>query len=329
MMPEVQAKYYEKLPNKRVKCHLCPLECGINPGKSGICRLRTNIDGELIATGYGQVVSLTIDPMEKKPLYHFKPGKPILSTGPNGCNFKCPFCQNWTISQEKSHTKYISPEQLIALADRNGSVGVAFTYTEPLVWFEYVYDCARLLKEKGLDVVLVSNGYISEDPARELFPLVDAVDIDLKSASKDFYRKVCHGDLDDVLRTIKIAVEHDIEVELTNLLIPGENDSDADLESIVDIVADINPLIPFHISRYFPNYKYNKPPTTISTLNRAVKIARRKLAYVYPGNYIDNSDTKCPDCGRVLIKRDGYYINLPDGAIEQCPGCGREVDIIW
>jgi pyruvate formate lyase activating enzyme len=329
MMPEVQAKYYEKLPNKRVKCHLCPLECGINPGKSGICRLRTNIDGELIATGYGQVVSLTIDPMEKKPLYHFRPGKSILSTGPNGCNFKCPFCQNWTISQEKSHTEYVSPEKLIALADRNGSVGVAFTYTEPLVWFEYVYDCARLLKEKDLDVVLVSNGYINEEPARELFPLVDAVDIDLKSASKDFYKKVCHGDLDDVLRTIKIAVEYNIEVELTNLIIPGENDSDADLESIVDIVADINPLIPFHISRYFPNYKYNKPPTPISTLNKAVKIARRKLAYVYPGNYINNSDTKCPDCGRVLIKRDGYYINLPDGAIEQCPGCGREVDIIW
>ncbi|OQX91410.1 MAG: AmmeMemoRadiSam system radical SAM enzyme [candidate division Zixibacteria bacterium 4484_95] len=328
-MPNIQAKYYEKLPNKRVKCHLCPLECGIDPGKSGICRLRTNIDGELIATGYGQVVSLAIDPMEKKPLYHFRPGKPILSTGPNGCNFKCPFCQNWTISQEKSHTEYVSPEQLLTLADRNGSVGVAFTYTEPLVWFEYVYDCSRLLKEKGLDVVLVSNGFINEEPARELFPFVDAVDIDLKSASKDFYRKVCRGNLDDVLRTIKIAVEYDIEVELTNLLIPDENDSDVDLENIVDIVADISPLIPFHISRYFPNYKYTKPPTSISTLNRAVEIARRKLAYVYPGNYIDNSDTKCPDCGQILIKREGYHIDLPNGAVEQCPRCGREVDIIW
>ncbi len=272
---------------------------------------------------------MAIDPMEKKPLYHFRPGKPILSTGPNGCNFKCPFCQNWTISQEKSHTEYVSPEQLLTLADRNGSVGVAFTYTEPLVWFEYVYDCSRLLKEKGLDVVLVSNGFINEEPARELFPFVDAVDIDLKSASKDFYRKVCRGNLDDVLRTIKIAVEYDIEVELTNLLIPDENDSDVDLENIVDIVADISPLIPFHISRYFPNYKYTKPPTSISTLNRAVEIARRKLAYVYPGNYIDNSDTKCPDCGQILIKREGYHIDLPNGAIEQCPRCGREVDIIW
>jgi pyruvate formate lyase activating enzyme len=328
-MPKVQAKYYEKLTDKRVKCHLCPVECGIKPGRSGICQIRTNVDGELIATGYGEVISLTIDPMEKKPLYHFMPGKPILSTGPNGCNFRCPFCQNWTISQEKAHTEYISPEQLTSMADRNGSVGVAFTYTEPLIWFEYVYDCARLLKAKGLAVVLVTNGYINEDPARELFPLVDAADIDLKSASKEFYRKVCRGNLDDVLRTIKIAREYGLKVELTNLLIPGENDSDSDLESIVDIVAGMDPLIPFHISRYFPHYKYNKPPTPISTLNKAVEIARRKLAYVYPGNYIDDSNTKCPDCGQVLIRREGYYIDLPHGAIEKCPGCGREVDVVW
>lgn len=328
-MKQVQAKYYEKLPDKRVRCLLCPVECGIKPDKFGICKQRKNIDGELIADGYGQLVSLAIDPIEKKPLYHFHPGKPILSTGPNGCNLKCPFCQNWTISQKKVPTEYASPEQLVSLADKKGSIGIAFTYTEPLVWYEYVYDCALLLKEKGLKVVLVSNGYINEEPARELFKYVDAVNIDLKAASLEYYEKVCHGKRDDVLRTIKIACEMNISVEITNLLIPGENDSEDDIKALVDLAADINPLMPLHISRYFPNYKYELPPTEISSLQKAVEIARSKLAFVYPGNYIVNSDTLCPDCGHLWIKRDGYSVHLPEGTFEKCPNCGRKVDIEW
>ena len=328
-MKKVEARYYEKLPDERVRCHLCPVECGIKPGKHGICKVRQNIDGELIAVGYGQLVSLTIDPIEKKPLYHYYPGQPILSTGPNGCNFRCPFCQNWTISQEKISTEYSSPEQLTSVADKKGSLGIAFTYTEPLVWFEYIYDCALLLREKGLKVVLVSNGYINEEPARELFKYVDAVNIDLKAASKDFYKKICHGNRDDVLRTIRIAHELNIHIELTNLLIPDENDSDDDISKLVDLVAEIDPLIPLHISRYFPNYKYSLPATQVSIMQRAVEIARQKLAYVYPGNYIDDSDTKCPDCGHTWIKRQGYFIELPEGRFDNCPGCGRKVDLIW
>jgi pyruvate formate lyase activating enzyme len=328
-MLSVEAKYYEKLPDGRVRCHLCPVECGIKPDRYGICRIRQNVDGKLIASGYGQVVSLAIDPIEKKPLYHFYPGKPILSTGPNGCNMRCPFCQNWTISQKKVPTEYVSPEQLTAIAGNRNSIGVAFTYTEPLVWYEYVYDCAVMLKKNGLKVVLVSNGYINPEPALELFKYVDAMNIDFKSASEAFYKKVCRGNRDKVLEIIKIACEMNIHIELTNLLIPGENDSGDDVAKLVDIIAGIDPLIPLHISRYFPNYKYSIPATPISSLQRAVNIARQKLAYVYPGNYIDNSDTKCPDCGHTWIKRRGYYIEIPEGRFDSCPGCGRKVDLIW
>ena len=328
-MPNIPARYYEKLPDKRVRCTLCPVNCGIKPGRKGICKLRENIDGELIAGAYGQVVSLAIDPIEKKPLYHFFPGQPILSTGPNGCNLRCPFCQNWTISQQDSPTEYVSPEKLADIAENKNSLGVAFTYTEPLIWFEYMYDCAVFLKERGLKVVAVTNGYLNEEPARELFKLIDAANIDLKSASPTFYKKTCRGNLDDVVRTIKIAKESGTFVELTNLLIPGENDSEKDIKDIVNIIAEIDPLIPFHISRYFPQYKYDSPPTAIASIQKAVDISRQRLAYVYPGNYIDNSNTVCPGCGHILVERVGYSIKIPDGIIKNCPDCGRKVDIVW
>ncbi len=328
-MRKVQAKYFSKLEHKLIRCELCPVNCKIKPGKHGICKLRLNDDGELIADGYGKVVSLSIDPIEKKPLYHFHPGKPILSTGPNGCNLRCPFCQNWQISQENVPTQYVSPEQLAELGGRQNSIGVAFTYTEPLIWYEYLYDTALLLRECGLKVVVVSNGYLNEQPARELFGIVDAANIDLKSASPEFYRDTCRGNRDDVLRTIRIAHEMNVALEVTNLLITGENDSEDDIKAIVDLIAEIDPLIPFHISRYFPNYKYDNAPTPLGSLERAVNIAREKLAYVYPGNYIDNSDTRCPQCGHVLVKRNGYHIDLPHGEIGNCPECGRAVDIKW
>jgi pyruvate formate lyase activating enzyme len=328
-MRKVPAKYFKKLDDKLVRCHLCPVNCKIKPTKQGICKIRANDNGELIASGYGEVVSIALDPIEKKPLYHFYPGRTILSTGPNGCNLRCPFCQNWQISQKDVPTRYISPENLTELGGRQGSIGVSFTYTEPLIWYEYLYDCALLLKERGLKVVVVSNGYLNEEPAREIFKLVDAANIDLKSASPDFYKNVCRGNLDDVLRTIKIARELGALVEITNLLITDENDSEKDIRAVVNIISDIDPLMPFHLSRYFPNYKYDNAPTPIDTMQQAVEIAREKLAYVYPGNYIDSSDTKCPQCGRVLVKRKGYFVDLPEGEVKNCPECGRQVDIVW
>ena len=326
---KIEAKYYEKLDQEFVRCHLCPVNCRIAPSHEGICMIRRNEGGMLIATEYGKTIALNIDPIEKKPLYHFKPGSQILSVGPNGCNFGCIFCQNWSISQVKTNARYISARNLVKLAGSNGSVGVAFTYTEPLIWFEYLFDAARLLKESGFATVIVSNGFINEAPARELFRHIDAANFDLKSIRAEFYRKICRGKLEDVLRTIKIAVEMGIHVELTNLLIPGYNDSDDEIEKLVDWVAQLGADIPMHFSRYFPHYKLDAPATPEERLIFASKIAKKKLNYVYLGNVSDNigNDTNCLKCGATLIKRNGYRIDLAGIDNGKCVGCGEESGI--
>jgi pyruvate formate lyase activating enzyme len=329
-MEKIEARFYEKLEGGYVRCRLCPVNCRIAPGKPGICMIRTNEDGTLYASEYGNTIAVNIDPIEKKPLYHFKPGKDILSIGPNGCNLGCTFCQNWTISQEKSGTRYVSPNDLVKLAKSNGSIGVAYTYTEPLIWFEYICDSARLLREAGLAVVLVSNGYINEDPARELFPLVDAANIDLKSIRPDFYRKVCKGKLVDVQRTIRLAFELGVHLELTNLLIPGMNDKDEEIRGLVEWVAELNPKIPLHISRYFPHYKLDNPPTPEERLEFAYETAKKKLRYVYVGNIIGlgSSDTLCQECQATLVKRNGYSIRIVDLNGNNCAICGTKSDIV-
>jgi pyruvate formate lyase activating enzyme len=329
-MEKIEARYYEKLDAGQVRCHLCPVNCHIAPGKQGICMIRTNEGGTLYATEYGRTIAVNIDPIEKKPLYHFKPGSEILSIGPNGCNFACAFCQNWTISQEKANTRYIAPESLVGLARESGSVGVAYTYTEPMIWFEYIYDSGRLLKAAGLSVVLVTNGYINEEPARELFGLVDAANIDLKSIRPDFYRKVCKGKLADVQRTIKIAIEMGVHIELTNLLIPKMNDSDEEINELVDWVADLNPKIPLHISRYFPNYKADNPATPEERLIYAYRAAKKRLKYVYVGNImgVGSSDTLCQNCGATLVKRNGYDVKIIELNGNRCAKCGFLSDIV-
>jgi len=201
----LEASYYETLDNNTVRCLLCPNYCVIAEGKKGSCRVRINRDGKLYADSYGYVVSLAVDPVEKKPLYHFHPSNLILSTGVNGCNFRCGFCQNSEISQGICPTSYIAPEELARLASQNDSIGVAYTYTEPLIWFEYIRDAGRLVRERGLVNVLVTNGYVNEKPLQELLPLIDAMNIDIKSMKHDFYKKICGGNLEDVLRTVEIA----------------------------------------------------------------------------------------------------------------------------
>ncbi len=329
-MQKIEAKYYEKLADSHVKCHLCPVNCHIAPGKQGICMIRTNESGTLYASEYGNTIAVNIDPIEKKPLYHFKPGTDILSIGPNGCNFSCVFCQNWSISQEKASTRYIAPEDLVQLAGSNGSIGVAYTYTEPLVWFEYVLDSARLLKQAGMSIVLVSNGYINGEPARELFPYIDAANIDLKSIRPDFYRKICKGKLADVQRTIKLLLEHKVHVELTNLLIPEMNDTDEEIIELIDWVASLDTRIPLHFSRYFPHYKLESPPTPEERLVYAYQAARAKLKYVYVGNIIGlgDSDTNCQNCGSILVKRNGYSVRLVDLDGNKCAICGTISDIV-
>jgi pyruvate formate lyase activating enzyme len=328
-MHKVEARYYDKLENDYVKCHLCPANCRIGPSRQGTCLIKTNEAGTLYASEYGKTIALNIDPIEKKPLYHFKPGSEILSIGPNGCNFKCIFCQNWSISQVKTSTRYISPKELVQLAGSNGSVGVAFTYTEPLIWFEYVYDAAWLLRDSGFAVVLVTNGYINEAPARELFRLVDAANIDLKSTRPEFYRKICRGKLPDVQRTIQIALEMNVHLDLNNLIIPQLNDSDEEIEELIEWVARQGRKIPLHFSRYFPHYKLETPPTQEERLLFAYNSARKRLDYVYVGNILGlgNNDTACPHCGATLIERSRYNTRVVGLKGELCSSCGEKSDI--
>ncbi|MGI6129370.1 MAG: AmmeMemoRadiSam system radical SAM enzyme [bacterium] len=281
-----RALYWESLSEDKVKCHLCPHDCLISPGHAGICRMRVNKEGTLYAANYARVSSIALDPIEKKPLYHFHPGKDILSLGTVGCNLKCSFCQNYSISQEDAPTRELPPEQAVRLAKEQGPdcIGLAYTYSEPLMWYEYVLDTATLAKRAGLQNVLVTNGYIRLDPLKELLPVIHALNIDVKSFSDDFYQQLCRGRLDPVLKTVEAAVLAGCHVELTTLIIPGHNDSPTEIKSLSSFIADISPTIPLHLSRYFPQYKLNLPPTPLVTLEQAQIISREKLNYVYIGN---------------------------------------------
>lgn len=329
-MIKKEALYWEKREDGRIQCLLCPVGCAIAEGKVGVCMGRKNEGGTLYATNYGRLVSIAIDPIEKKPLYHFHPGTPILSTGPNGCNMRCQECQNWTISQEESPTEYVSPEDLVRITTRENSKGIAYTYTEPLIWYEYILDTAKIVREKGLYNVLVTNGYIHEEPWSKLLPCIDAMNIDLKSMDDDFYKKVCKGKLAPVLRTIELSHENNIHIEITNLLITTLNDSEEQIQKLVDFVANLSDRIPVHFSRYFPSYKMDLPPTPLETLQKAFLLAKRKLKYVYVGNaYIPNtSNTHCANCNALLIRRDGYYtsvVGIEDG---KCRSCQMSVDVL-
>jgi pyruvate formate lyase activating enzyme len=274
-------------------------------------------------------VSAALDPIEKKPLFHFYPGSMILSTGPNGCNLSCAFCQNWEISQADQPAEYIEPRQLAELAAGNGSIGVAYTYTEPLVWFEYLMEACAEVRKKGLVNVLVTNGTMNPGPLAELLPLVDAMNIDLKSMDPQFYRETCGGDLKTVLGTIE-AASKSCHVELTNLVIPGLNDSEKDMNELVGWVAGLDPLIPLHISRYFPRYRLEIPATPEKTLKKFYDLAVKSLKYVYLGNIQikGTEDTLCPQCGRILIEHSGYRVSITGLEGGNCAGCGRKADIV-
>ncbi len=324
-----EARYWRVLDSGKIECLLCPAACKLADRQTGICFGRQNRDGKLVATNYGEIVSMALDPIEKKPLYHFHPGSQILSIGPNGCNLRCDNCQNWQISQEHQPTRQVSPEQLVRAAQDADSMGIAYTYSEPLIWFEYIYDAATISRELGLKTVLVTNGYINEEPFRELAPLIDAMNIDVKSLNPRFYRDVCKGSLADVLRTVEIAASSGIFVEITNLVITGLNDSDADLQALVDWLARLDRRIPLHFSRYFPQHKMDRSMTPSVRLQRAYDIARAQLDYVYVGN-IDlpgTNDTVCPQCGNLLITRSGYRARIVGMTDSHCSRCQRKVDI--
>ncbi|MGN0949791.1 MAG: AmmeMemoRadiSam system radical SAM enzyme [Mitsuokella sp.] len=278
-----------------VICTLCPHHCRLKEGAVGFCRVRRNEHGRVVSLNYGKLTSAALDPIEKKPLYHFHPGSFILSVGSFGCNLRCPFCQNYTISQagadgfegERLPTEQVTPKEIAAAAQRleetSGNIGVAFTYNEPLVGYEFVYDTAKLLKEKNLAVVLVTNGQIEKEPWGKLLPYVDAVNIDLKGFTQDFYSWL-GGSLETTKAAISMAAANHVHVEVTTLVIPGKNDSPAEMAAEAEWLAGISPEIPLHLSRYFPRYHVKIPMTPYPTLKNLAAIAGRHLRFVHLGN---------------------------------------------
>lgn len=325
-----EASYWNPLEEGRVQCVLCPHECRIPAGQSGICRARANVDGRLCALHYGRASAIHLDPIEKKPLFHFHPGKLILSLGSLGCNLACRFCQNWQISREEVGTRALCPRDAVALAQtRPDCIGLAYTYNEPLIWYEYVLDTARAARQAGLKNVLVTNGYINPEPLRELLPFIDALNVDIKAMSSDFYRQLCKAQAEPPRRTVEMAARGGVLVEVTNLVIPGWNDSDEDLQVLVDWLAGVDPQIPLHLSRYHPDYEMTEAPTPIATLQRARTIASRKLAYVYLGNMPgEGENTLCAACGATAVRRVGFSVlgvAVRDG---RCMACGEPVPIV-
>ena len=332
-----EASWYEKLEGGRVRCLLCPWRCLLSQGQYGLCGVRRNDGGRLVTLIYGLVTSIAIDPIEKKPLFHFYPGAPILSISTLGCNFKCPWCQNWHISQAKPgevYADYIEPERIAALMKRYDVPFLAFTYNEPVIWFEYMLDVAKLVKRNGGRVVLVTNGHINLEPLEELIPYMDAANVDVKAFNPETYLKYIRGKLEAVLEAVEAMKERGVHVETTYLVIPRLNDSESEFEKMIKWHLDkLGPETPLHISRFYPAYKFvDTEPTPIETLARFWKLARSMgLHYVYVGNVPGHSGeyTYCPSCGKPVVKRMGFEVfewNLTDE--NRCKFCGAKVSIV-
>lgn len=281
------AMYFNKIEDSKVHCYLCPHNCVIKPGRIGACRVRKNIDGTLYSLNYGKITSMGLDPIEKKPLYRFNPGKMILSVGTFGCNLKCSFCQNWSIAHGNPESVDITPEGLAEKAGElvgRGNIGVAYTYNEPFIWYEFVYETSKLVKDRQLANILVTNGFVNREPLEGILQYIDAFNIDIKAYTAKFYNEICKAELDNVKQTIEISAKK-CHVELTTLVVPGLNDTIEEIGSLAQWIASISPEIPLHLSRFFPNYKMkDRAPTPRDTLIKAGNKAREYLKYVYLGN---------------------------------------------
>ncbi len=324
-----EAMFYKRLENNKVQCLLCSHYCKILPGKRGICRVREDQEGVLYTLNYRKLIAANIDPIEKKPLFHFYPGSKSYSVAAMGCNFRCLHCQNWSISQPERDIiegQVVSPERIVQNALDSDCLSISYTYTEPTIFYETALEIARLARNKGLKNIFVTNGYISPDALNHIAPYLDAANIDLKAMSDTFYRKVCGARLEPVLDRIKQYYELGIWVEITTLIIPGYNDEDDELGEIAQFIADIDKEIPWHISAFYPTYKLNDaPPTPVSTLQRAYKVGKDKgLHYVYEGNVGEGENTFCPSCGKTIINRKYFSTNnkIKNG---KCPFCGEEI----
>jgi pyruvate formate lyase activating enzyme len=323
------AAFWEPIDRGRVHCLLCPNDCRIAEGRAGTCGVRENRGGRLELPRFGAISCMAVDPIEKKPLHHFHPGARILSVGFVGCSFRCGFCQNWHISQDVDvETRFAAPEDLVATARRERSFAIAYTYSEPLVHFEYVLDCAKAARGAGLKNVLVTNGYLNPAPAAELLPFVDAANVDLKAWDPEFYRQETGGKLEEVKRFIREAAGR-IHLEVTTLIIPTKNDDPAQVEGIAGFIAGIDPAIPLHLSAYHPQYKYTLPPTPPSTVRKLAEVARRRLRHVYTGNIgLEDADTACAACGNVLVRRAGWRVEVTGVRGGTCAKCGAAAPIV-
>ncbi len=312
---------------KDVQCLLCPHKCIIEEDGTGLCKVRKHVPGKgLFSLSYGLFSSISVDPVEKKPLYHWHPGSKILSLGSVGCNMTCPFCQNWPIATWDRDLKLFSQniDQIIELAKTHGLESIAFTYNEPLVGFEFLMDAATKIKDANLNVVIVSNGLINKQPLSLLSPYLDAANIDLKVFTEECYKKL-GGNLETVKESILLLVEEGIHLEITHLIVPGINDDLESFQSMVRWIRSISGDMILHLTRYFPNYLWNETPTSLNLMEEFEGIARSQLNFVYLGNIPGESVTYCKRCGREIIVRNGYLVSLcRTDSKGKCPYCGSD-----
>ena len=343
---EFAERGFNRVKDNKVRCQACHNQCLINDKKIGICGVRQNIDGDLYLLVYGKAISVNIDPIEKKPLFHFLPGQMAFSLGTLGCNFACDFCQNWEISQkiknQKSKIKIKDniyygeewgPEKIVKYCKENKIPIIAYTYNEPTIWAEYALDTMKLAKKEGIKNVWVSNGFMSEKTLNLIGPTLDGINIDLKSFKNDFYRKICKARIEPVKENIKKIWEMRIWIEVTTLIIPGFNDSEKELEQIAEFLANISPDLPWHISAFYPAYKMlDTLPTSQKNLVKAYNIGKKAgLKYVYTGNIpdVDYESTFCPKCNKKIIERMGVECLKNYLKKGKCPECGQKITGRW
>jgi pyruvate formate lyase activating enzyme len=337
VVTEHEAMFYEPLEGKTVVCRTCPRLCVIADGRRGFCRARENHGGKLYSVVYGHPCSVAIDPIEKAPFYHFLPGTNRLGIATAGCNQTCKYCQNWDISQrsvEDLDNYDLSPDSVVAVARSLGLPTICFTYSEPTVFYEYMYDIAQRAREAGLKSVVVTSGYMNEEPMRKLCSVVDAVKIDLKGFDEKFYQDVCGTHLQPVLNSCRVVKDAGVHLEIVNLVVPTLNDSLDEIRAMCRwLHENLGDDVPLHFSRFSPNYKLtNLPPTPVATLEQAVAIAREEgLRYVYIGNVFGHEDdnTRCPNCGKLLIKRVGYDVVENNIVQSKCRYCAAPIPGVW
>ena len=320
--------------DQKTSCLLCHHRCLIAPSKFGICGVRQNRGGKLRTLVYGEVIAAHVDPIEKKPLFHFLPGSTSFSVATIGCNFRCSFCQNWQISQQTKRKEeilpcdFLSPESVVKAALDHGCQSLSFTYTEPTVFFEYAFDTARLAHESGLRNVFVTNGYMTPEALEVIHPFLDGCNVDLKSFREEFYRTMCRARLEPVLESIRLMKRLGIWIEITTLVVPGQNDSDEELAEIAAFISQVSPDIPWHISRFHPDHTYRESePTPIETLSKAQAIGRKNgLRFIYIGNiWGESEDTHCPFCSHPIIRRRGFDVRAVEMNRSRCSFCSRTI----